>query len=160
MTTTTTKTTTRKPATRRKTPVARKAAPKVAPKAAATRRKAVEPKAQPPEVAVHTAHEELPVSDMDGLKKKELIDMVVARSGVKKRDAKPAIEAALSILGETLSEGRALNLPGFGKLKVTRMKKGDNGQIINARVRQASGPAQAEKKNEISLSDPLSQSET
>lgn len=153
MTTTSTKTTTRKPATRRKTPVARKAAPKVTPKSR------VVAKAAP--VVVEPQMQELPVSDMEGLKKKELIDMVVARSGVKKRDAKPAIEAALAILGETLSEGRALNLPGFGKLKVMRMKKGDNGQIINARVRQAVGQAEeSEKENEISLSDPLSHPET
>ena len=62
--------------------------------------------------------------------------MAVARSGVKKRDAKPAIEAVLAVLGEALSEGRELNLRPMGKLKVTRMKKAGNGQIINARVRQ------------------------
>ncbi|KUF12831.1 hypothetical protein AVJ23_00925 [Pseudoponticoccus marisrubri] len=70
------------------------------------------------------------------MKKKELVELAVERSGVKKRDAKPAIEAALAVLGEALSDGRELNLPNFGKLKITRMKKGDNGQIINARVRQ------------------------
>ena len=78
----------------------------------------------------------LPDADHPSLGKKELVDLAVARSGVKKRDAKPAIEAALAILGEALSEGRELNLKPFGKLKVTRMKKGGNGQIINARVRQ------------------------
>lgn len=81
---------------------------------------------------------ELPLPEDGGvtLKKKELVDLVVARSGVRKRDVKPVIEAALSILGEALSEGRELNLQPLGKLKVTRMKKGGNGQIINARVRQ------------------------
>lgn len=82
------------------------------------------------------------------LRKKELVEMVVARSGVRKRDAKPAVEAALAILGEAIADGRELNLRPFGKLRITRMKKGSNGQIINARVRQ---PEDAE----ISAPDPL-----
>ncbi len=84
------------------------------------------------------------------LKKKELVDLAVARSGIKKRDAKPAIEAALAVLGEALSEGRELNIIPFGKLKVTRMKKGGNGQIISARVRQP-------EEDPICLTDPLAQ---
>ncbi len=82
----------------------------------------------------------LPAEGRLGMKKKELVEKVVARSGVKKRDAKPAVEAALAILGEALSEGRELNLTPFGKLKVTRMKRGNNGQIIHARVRQPEEP--------------------
>ncbi|CUH80352.1 HU family DNA-binding protein [Tropicibacter naphthalenivorans] len=88
------------------------------------------------------------LTEQPELKKRELIEMAVERSGVKKRDAKPAIEAVLAILGEALAEGRELNLQPLGKLKVTRMKKGDNGQIINARVRQP-------QTDEISDTDPL-----
>ena len=94
--------------------------------------------------------EELPLVPHPDLKKKELVDLVVERSGVKKRDAKPAVEAALAVLGEALSEGRELNLVPFGKLKVTRMKRAGNGQIINARVRQP-------EADEISATDPLAQ---
>lgn len=90
----------------------------------------------------------LEIEEQPELKKRELVDLAVERSGVKKRDAKPAIEAALAILGEALSEGRELNLRPFGKLKVTRMKKGDHGQIINARVRQP-------QEDENSGDDPL-----
>lgn len=70
------------------------------------------------------------------LKKKELIDLVVARSGGKKRDVKPAVEACLAVLGEMLAEGRDLNLPPMGKLKVTRSKQADNARILIARIRQ------------------------
>jgi hypothetical protein len=70
------------------------------------------------------------------LKKKELIDLVVARSGGKKRDVKPAVEACLAVLGEMLAEGRDLNLPPMGKLKVTRTKQADNARILVARIRQ------------------------
>lgn len=93
---------------------------------------------------------ELPIVPLPELKKKELVDLAVERSGVKKRDAKPAIEAALAVLGEALAEGREMNLVPLGKLKVTRMKKGGNGQIINLRVRQP-------EESEFSLTDPLAQ---
>ncbi len=83
-----------------------------------------------------TQVEELPLSTREEMKKKELIELAVERSGVKKRDAKPAIEAALAILGEALAEGREVNMRPLGKIKVNRMKKGVNGQVINARIRQ------------------------
>lgn len=73
------------------------------------------------------------------LRKKELINQAVKLSGIKKRDAKPAIEAALAVLGKALSEGRELNLQPFGKLKVAHRKKGINGQVIKARIRQPEG---------------------
>ncbi|SLN47913.1 Integration host factor subunit alpha [Pseudooceanicola marinus] len=77
------------------------------------------------------------------LKKKELIDRVVARSGLKKKDTKPVVEALLTVLGETLSEGREANLQPLGKIKVTRSKDLANGRVMTARIRQ-SGPALAE----------------
>lgn len=84
------------------------------------------------------------------LKKKELIDLVVARSGGKKRDVKPAVEATLAVLGEMLAEGRDLNLHPMGKLKVTRTKRTENARVLVARIRQR-------EENEISAPDPLAQ---
>lgn len=81
------------------------------------------------------------------MRKKELIDTVVERSGVKKRDAKPVVEAMLSVLGEALSDSRELNLLPFGKLKVINEKELKNGKMIRVKVRQLTpgqgdGPAQ------------------
>ena len=70
------------------------------------------------------------------LRKKELIDRVVAASGMKKRDVKPVVEAMLSVLGDALSKGEALNLQPFGKAKVTRQKPLDNGEVITTRLRR------------------------
>ncbi|WP_082181981.1 HU family DNA-binding protein [Aestuariivita boseongensis] len=70
------------------------------------------------------------------LRKKELIELVVERSGAKKKDAKPAIEAALAVLGEALADGRELNLKPFGKLKIARQEEKSNGTVIVCRVRQ------------------------
>ncbi len=73
------------------------------------------------------------------LRKKELIDRVVEKSGVKKRDAKPAAEATLAVLGEMLAEGRELNLPGFGKVRINRVEEKDGARVIVCRVRQTAG---------------------
>ena len=81
-------------------------------------------------------NEAKPVVAGPEMKKKELIDMVVERSGIKKRYAKPTIEAALAVLGEALDEGRELNLRPFGKMKVQRAKDVSNGKVMNVRLRQ------------------------
>lgn len=70
------------------------------------------------------------------LEKKELLDRVVARSGVRRRDAKPAVEAALAILGSALAEGRDLRLEPLGKLKVTNVKTRGGKRVIHVRLRQ------------------------
>lgn len=70
------------------------------------------------------------------LRKKELIDDVVARSGIKKKDAKPVIEAMLAAMGEALAEKRELVLPPFGKLKVRREKDMPNARVLTTKIRQ------------------------
>lgn len=70
------------------------------------------------------------------LRKKELIDLVVARSGVKKKDAKPVVEAMLAVLGDSVAEGRELNLPPFGKLRINRTVEKPNGRITICKLRQ------------------------
>lgn len=79
------------------------------------------------------------------LKKKELIDLVVARAGVKKRDAKPAVEAALAILGEAIAEGRELNLPPLGKLRINRAEDKANGRVTICKLRQNKAPKAAKE---------------
>lgn len=77
-----------------------------------------------------------PVVSAPDLKKADLVNQVVERSGVKKKWAKPSVEAALEILGEALGEGRALNLRPMGKVKVLRSKEVSNGTVLTTRVRQ------------------------
>ena len=96
--------------------------------------------------------ERTPVSDAVVLKKPELIDMIVERSGVKKRDVKPALEAALQILGECLIEGREMNLQPLGKVKLNRMKELSNARVINCKIRQPIKP-QEEHKDPLAEAD-------
>jgi nucleoid DNA-binding protein len=76
-------------------------------------------------------------SETPELKKKDLIAQVVQRSGVKKKFAKPVIEALLVVLGDAIAEGRELNLQPLGKVKVTNTKSVANGKVMNTRIRQS-----------------------
>jgi nucleoid DNA-binding protein len=70
------------------------------------------------------------------IKKPEFLERVVARTDVKKRDAKPAIEAAFAVLIEALAEGEDLNLPPLGKLRVVRSKDLEGGaQVMTLKLR-------------------------
>lgn len=78
-----------------------------------------------------------PVAAEADLKKKELIDLVVERSGVKKKWAKPTVEAMLAVLGETIADGRELNLQPMGKLRINRAEEKSNGRVIVCKLRQS-----------------------
>ena len=72
----------------------------------------------------------------DMLKKPEFIERTMTRTSVKKRDAKPAIEAALATLAEALKAGEDVHLPPLGKIKVIKSKTLDGGvQVIALKLR-------------------------
>ena len=64
------------------------------------------------------------------LKKPELLDAVVARTNLKKRDVKPAVEAALAVLGDALRDEKVINLPPLGKLRLVKSKPLDGGASV------------------------------
>ncbi|QUJ77483.1 HU family DNA-binding protein [Sulfitobacter albidus] len=72
------------------------------------------------------------------LRKKELFDLVVERSGRKKKDVKPIVEAMLAVLGDAFSEHREMQLPPLGKLKVQRGKELGDGRALVLKLRQKS----------------------
>ena len=70
------------------------------------------------------------------VKKKDFIDRVVSRSGGKRRDVKPAVEAALAELADLLAAGGELNLPPVGKLKVVKSRDlGEGAQMLTLKLR-------------------------
>ncbi|MCA0869715.1 HU family DNA-binding protein [Seohaeicola saemankumensis] len=78
-----------------------------------------------------------PVVAEPDMKKKELIDLVVERSDIKKKFAKPVVEAMLAVLGEAIAEGRELNLQPLGKLRINRAEEKSNGRVIVCKIRQS-----------------------
>ena len=69
------------------------------------------------------------------IKKKEFIDRTVTRFGIKKKDARPAIDAALTVIADALKAGEELNLPPLGKVKVNRVKKLKDATMLIVKVR-------------------------
>jgi len=70
------------------------------------------------------------------IKKPEFLEKAIARTDVKKRDAKPAIEAALAELADLLADGNELNLPPMGKLKLVKSKNiGDGAKVLTLKLR-------------------------
>lgn len=85
--------------------------------------------------------EETPVALM---KKPELLDAVVARTNLKKRDVKPAVEAALAVIAEALVRGDDINLPPMGKLRVVKSKPLDAGaHVLTLKLRTMKTAAQS-----------------
>ncbi|MEM6478538.1 MAG: HU family DNA-binding protein [Pseudomonadota bacterium] len=77
------------------------------------------------------------------LKKKELVERVAEASGLKKSQARAALEEALGILGDALAKGEQLNLEPLGKLRVVREKDVGAAHVYTCRVRRrkASAPS-------------------
>ena len=130
--------TTKTPAAKPKSTAAAKAGSTSAPRAKKTATPPVTPPpapvAEPKVVTTQT-----PVVSGPALTKKALVEGAVTRSGIKKKDAKPAIEAALAVLGEALADGREIKLPPLGRGKVTRTQDKANGNVIVLKLRQSSG---------------------
>lgn len=77
-----------------------------------------------------------PVVISNELRKKELFELVVERSGMKKKDVKPVVEAMLAVLGDAFAEQREMNLQPLGKFKVQRGKELHDGRALVLKLRQ------------------------
>jgi nucleoid DNA-binding protein len=83
-----------------------------------------------------------PVAPKDGrvkaptLRIKDLIVHVAAATGGKRKDVKEMVEATLLALGEALSRGEDLNLPGFGRSRIARSAEKDGASMMTLKVRR------------------------
>ena len=69
------------------------------------------------------------------LGKKELLERLVAESGLKKGDARTAMNALLKVLHGALSEGKDISAAPLGKLRIARKKPTPNGELAVLRVK-------------------------
>ena len=88
--------------------------------------------------------------------KRELIDRVVTSSGIKKKAAKPVVEAMLKELGDALSRGETLNLQPFGKGIVKSRKELENAEIVELRLRRSKLALKAAEVAETERADDTS----
>ena len=82
----------------------------------------------------------------DALKKNDLIDKVVATTGAKKALVRDIVEATLNVLGDALSRGAMLNLPPFGKVKVSRTSDEASGRPMTLKLRRSPADGQGRPK--------------
>ena len=81
--------------------------------------------------------QETPPSRPDPLRRKELVDRVAARTGLKKGEARTAAEAVLRILGDALAEGRGATLPPLGKLRVQKQRSASGRTVTVLKLHRA-----------------------
>lgn len=81
-----------------------------------------------------------PVISAPELRKPDLLEAVTTRTGLKRQDVKPILEAVLEELGAALDQDRDWNLPPFAKLKVKKVKELSNGRVTMARLRRPRAP--------------------
>ena len=86
------------------------------------------------------------------IKKPELIERVMAETGMKKKDVKPVVEAMLAVLGRALVGGEELTVPPLGKLMINRSKEVSNATIINIKLRH---PNAVKIRNDAPTADPI-----
>jgi len=66
--------------------------------------------------------------------KSEFVDQVASRSGLSRKDATSAVDAALETIQDALERGSDVSFPGFGKFHVARRE-----------AREGRNPATGEK---------------
>ena len=81
------------------------------------------------------------IAARDVLKKNYIVDRAVGISGVKKKDARPAVEAAIRVVFAALAEGNEINLPPHGKIRIVKDKDVPGGKMITAKIRVTTGAA-------------------
>ena len=133
-----------------KTPTTKAPALKTpAPKTPAPKASAAKPRARPaakakpaPEAQVAAAASALvsAVGETIALRKKDLVDRVVAASGAKKKQVKDIVAHTLKVLGDAIGKGEQLHLPPFRPAKVA------DAAVPPAKPRKAAKPLAVPEK--------------
>lgn len=84
------------------------------------------------------------------LKMKDLIARVATATGAKKKGLKEIVEATLTEVGEAMSRGEDLNLPGLGRTRVARSAEKDGASMLTLKVKRG-----AHKKHAETAKEPL-----
>ncbi len=78
------------------------------------------------------------------VKRKEFMDRVIEKSGMKPKDVKPVVEATLAVLGDAIQQGEEVAVRPLGRMKVNRQKDNMNALISILKLRQPKAQKAAE----------------
>ncbi|EAQ01625.1 hypothetical protein OB2597_04273 [Pseudooceanicola batsensis HTCC2597] len=81
----------------------------------------------------------------DDFRMKDLLAAVTDAGGLKRSKVRAVTEEVLRQLGVALGQGRAVSLPGLGKIKTKRAKTVGGRRVLELRVRQDAGTAEPAK---------------
>lgn len=70
------------------------------------------------------------------VKRKEMVERIAARSGVKPNQIKNVLDAILQELGDALSNGEVVDLQPLGKIRVNRQKDLPNAEVLICKLRR------------------------
>jgi hypothetical protein len=88
------------------------------------------------------------------LRKKDFVDQTASRAGIKKADAKSAVDAALAVLSEALAAGNEVVIPPLGKLKVMREKDSGKAKVLILRLQIMAETDEEKTSGKVPLADP------
>lgn len=66
----------------------------------------------------------------DVIRKKDIYDHVTVATGLRKREVREAVDATLAYFHSTLSDGKSLQIPPLGKVRVIDKSKGEKENIL------------------------------
>lgn len=84
---------------------------------------------------------------------KDLVERVALAVGQKNKDVREVIAATLAELGKALENGEALNLPPFGKIKISRTRSLDSGSAMTLKLRRGGGGKGGQNRAKVALVD-------
>lgn len=70
------------------------------------------------------------------VQKREFVDRVLAKTGARRAEARPIIEATLAELGRVLEAGQTLAVPPLGRARVSSGRDARGVQVITLRLRR------------------------
>ncbi len=73
------------------------------------------------------------------VKKKEIYDHVTVATGLRRREVREAVDATFAYLFDCVSDGKDVQCPPLGKLRVIRKGDGEDAKVIYKLVLQKPG---------------------
>lgn len=73
------------------------------------------------------------------LQKRQFLNAVAQRSGMRPAQIKDVVEAVLAELGDAIASGQTLALPPLGRARVNRQKDVSGSEVIILRLRRRGG---------------------
>ena len=114
---------------------------KTSPKSGASKKTAAKPDISASALSGKTAEDKAQAEPANVVRRKEMVDRIVASSGLKPNAVKTVLDAVLAELGSALSAGESLNLHPLGKVTVNRQKKLDDREVLICKIRRKLGQA-------------------